>query len=81
MAEHSSRKPEQAQDPSGAHSGCWYLAQAAERAWQIHARSVAGGVRLRALAALLRYPAYVTASGELLHLQSSLRRLLRLRPQ
>jgi len=49
-------------------SGTWYLAQAANGAWRIHARLGCEMAHVRLIAELLRYPAVVTSNGNLFHL-------------
>ncbi|MGQ9554393.1 MAG: hypothetical protein ACUVWR_09795 [Anaerolineae bacterium] len=60
--------------------GTWYLAQAADGAWRIHARSQAEMASLRILAELRAYPAVLTPNGNLFHFGSSLRKLVAMRP-
>ena len=59
--------------------GTWYLAQAADGAWRIHARSQAQMAGLRVLAELRAYPAVLTPGGNLFHLGSPLRKLVAMR--
>lgn len=65
--------------PIRSSSGTWYLAQAADGAWRIHARSEADLAPVRVLAELSGYPAVVTTNGNLFHLGMSVARLVSLR--
>ena len=49
-------------------SGTWYLAQAADGVWRIHARAGTHMASMRFVAELLRYPAVLTSNGNLFHL-------------
>ena len=62
-------------DNSPEDSGTWYLRQAADGAWQIHARSHMTAMDMQLLAHLRRYPAVVTPNGNLFHLGTPLGKL------
>ncbi|NPV09593.1 MAG: hypothetical protein HPY83_16740 [Anaerolineae bacterium] len=64
---------------TGFGNGTWYLAQAADGAWRMHARSEAELAPLRVLAELSGYPAVVTSNGNLFHLGMPAARLVNLR--
>jgi hypothetical protein len=63
----------------GPNSGTWYLAQAADGAWRMHARMEAELSPIRVLAELSGYPAVITTNGNLFHLGTPLTRLVNLR--
>lgn len=65
--------------PRPATGGTWYLAQAAEGAWQLFVRNQNDIVGMQAVMELLSYPAVVTPNGNLFHLGMSRRRLAALR--
>lgn len=56
--------------------GTWYLAQAADGAWRIHACSAADVSPRRVLDHLSGYPAVITTNGNLFYLGSSVVRLV-----
>jgi len=55
--------------------GTWYLTQAADGVWRMHARSHAALADLEVLAQLRGYPAVITPNGNLFHLGTPLRRM------
>ena len=65
--------------PRSATSGTWYLAQAADGAWQLFSRSQSDVVGLQTLIELAGYPAVLTPNGNLFHLGTSRRRLAAMR--
>ncbi|MHB0875928.1 MAG: hypothetical protein ACYC5O_07775 [Anaerolineae bacterium] len=65
--------------PRSTTSGTWYLAQAADGAWQLFMRSQSDVFGLRTLVELAGYPAVVTPNGNLFHLGTSRRRLAAMR--
>ena len=59
----------------GPDGGTWYLAQAADGVWRIHARTAGEVTPRRVLDELSGYPAVVTTNGNLFYLGTSLVRL------
>lgn len=60
----------------GTNDGTWYLAQAADGAWKIHARAETEVTSFRILAELAGYPAVITTNGNLFHLGTPLLKLI-----